>query len=106
MSSIQRMHEGHWTARDLFIPPRRRIDLMVEILDEEALLYDPVTGQIHRLNQSALDVWQQCDGKRTTKALAHRQTDIFDIDFATALDNVEQLVAFFAEAGVLNLRDE
>ena len=106
MSTIQRMHEEHWTARDLFIPPPRRMDLSVEILDGEALLYDPVTGQTHRLSQGALNVWQQCDGNRTTKALALRQTEVFDIDFETALDHVEQLVALFAGAGLLNLKDE
>ncbi len=103
---MRNMHEEHWTARDLLIPPPRRIDLSVEILDGEAILYDPVTAQTHRLSQGALNVWQQCDGNRTTKALAHRQTEIFDIDFETALDHVEQLVALFAEAGLLNLEDE
>ena len=106
MSTIQKMHEEHWTARDMFVPPPRRIDLSVEILDGEALLYDPVTGQTHRLGQGPLKVWQQCDGNRTTKALAQRQTEIFDIDFETALDHVEQLVALFAETGLLNLKDE
>ena len=106
MITIQRMHEEHWTVRDLFIPPPRRIDLSVEILDGEALLYDPVTGQTHRLREGPLNVWQQCDGNRTTKALAHQQTEIFDIDFETALDDVEQLVALFAETGLLNLKDE
>jgi PqqD family protein of HPr-rel-A system len=106
MTTVQRIHEEHWTARDLFIPPPRRKDLSVEILDGEAILYDPATGQTHRLSQSALNVWQQCDGNRTTKALAHRQTEICDIDFETALDHVEQLVALFEEAGLLDLKDE
>ena len=106
MSTMQETHEEHWTTRDLFIPPPRRIDLSVETFDGEALLSDPVTGQTHRLSQGALNVWQLCDGNRTTMALAHRQTEIFDIDFETALDHVEQLVALFAEAGLLNLEDE
>ena len=106
MSTMQRMHEEHWTARDLFTPPPRRTDLSVEILDGEAILYDPVIDQTHRLSQGALNVWQQCDGNKTTQALAHGQTEIFDTDFETALDHVEQLVAVFAEAGLLNLKDE
>ncbi len=106
MSTIQSIQKEHWTARDLFIPPPRRTDLSVELLDGEAILYDPVTGQTHRLSQGALDVWKRCDGGKTTRALAHRQTEIFDIDFETALDHVEQLVALFAEAGLLNLKEE
>ena len=100
------MHEEHWTAQSTFTPPPRRKDLAVEIMDDVAILYDPVTGQTHRLSQGALDVWQQCDGHRTSKALAQRQTEIFDIDFETALDHVEQLVALFTEAGLLDLKDE
>lgn len=106
MTILQRMQKEHWTAQSAFVPPPRRDDLVAELLDGEALLYDPVTGQTHRLSQGALNVWQQCDGNRTTKALAHRQTEIFDIEFETALDHVEQLVALFAEAGLLNLKDE
>ena len=101
-----RIHEEHWTAQEASIPPPRRKDLVVEILDDEAILFDPATGQTHRLSQGALNVWQQCDGNRTTKALAHRQTEIFDIEFETALDHVEQLVALFAESGLLNLQGD
>ena len=103
---MARTLEEHWTARDVFVPPPRRKDLLVEILDDEAILYDPATSQTHRLSRSALDVWQQCDGNRTTKALAHRQTEIYDIDQETALDHVEQIVALFAEAGLLDLKNE
>ena len=106
MTTVQRLKQEHWTAQGAFISPARRNDLVVEILDGEAMLYDPSTGQTHRLSQGALNVWQQCDGNRTTRALAHRQTEICDIDFETALDHVEQLVALFAEAGLLNLKDE
>ena len=69
------------------------------------MLYDPATADTHRLNQSALDVWQQCDGHKTTRELAHRQTEIYDLDLETALDHVEQLVAMFAEANLLELDD-
>ncbi|MCH7591686.1 MAG: PqqD family protein [Planctomycetes bacterium] len=103
---MRRMPEEHWTAQDVFIPPPRRKDLLVEILDEEAILYDPATAQTHRLSRSALDVWQQCDSRRTTLDMARRQTQIYDVDQETALDHVEQLVALFAEAGLLDLRDE
>lgn len=103
---MRRLREEHWTSRDVFIPPRRRKDLLVEILDEEAILYDPATAQTHRLSQSALDVWQQCDSRTTTLDLARRQTEIYDIDQETALDHVEQLVAWFVEAGLLDLRNE
>ena len=66
------------------------------------MLYDPATADTHRMNQSALDVWQHCDGHNTTRELAQRQTEIYDLDLETALDHVEQLVAMFAEANLLD----
>lgn len=69
------------------------------------MLYDPATADTHRLNQSALDVWQRCDGRKTTLDLAHRLTETYEIDEETALDHVEQLVAMFAEANLLELDD-
>ena len=42
--------------------PARRSDVHVREIDNEALLYDPATGSSHRLNETALFIWQRCDG--------------------------------------------
>lgn len=105
MTIVQRMQKEHWTAQSTFSPPSRRKDLVVEIMEGEAMLYDPATAHTHRLNQSALAVWQQCDGRKTTIDLAHLLTETYAIDQETVLDHVEQLVAMFAEANLLELDD-
>jgi len=43
----------------------RRSDLKCWELDGEAVVYDPVSGSGHVLNQTALAIWQLCDGKHT-----------------------------------------
>ena len=51
--------------------PRRRDDVHVEELDDEAVLYDPRTGAIHRMDATAYSVWKACDGSRTCDDVCH-----------------------------------
>ena len=51
--------------------PRRRDDVHVEELDGEAVLYDPRTGAIHRMDAVAYSVWTACDGSRTCDDVCH-----------------------------------
>jgi hypothetical protein len=90
-----------WTsaAADLVLP-RARADLVLEPLDDEALLVAPA-GAIHRLNATALFVWRHCDGRTALHTLADRLTRQFEVDFATARRHVEETLALFAELGLL-----
>ena len=83
------------------IPAARRNDLNVSELDNEGLLFDESTGRTHRLNQTALDVWRLCDGRRSTREIAQELTNIYDVDFDRALDHVEQILVRLGEAGLL-----
>jgi hypothetical protein len=42
--------------------PRARDDLDAVVLDGEAVLFDPQTATLHRLNPAATAVWSRCDG--------------------------------------------
>lgn len=73
--------------------PRRRFDVTVHELDDEALVYDPVTGSTHRLNATALVIWNALDGTRDTQAVARHLADAFDVAEDAALTHVERLLA-------------
>jgi PqqD family protein of HPr-rel-A system len=49
--------------------PRARDDVERVVVDGEAVVYDPVTGDVHHLNATATVVWQCCDGTGTVDAL-------------------------------------
>ncbi len=100
------MSNAHWTTQAVIVAPAPRRDVVEQELDAEVLLFDPLNGSTYRLNQTALAVWRACDGRMTTRDIAGRQTDVFDVDFATALDHVEQLVAMFAESELLESRND
>ncbi len=88
------------------VPPPRRHDVIEEPLDGEAVLFDPVNGSTHRLNQTALEVWRCSDGRTTVEEIAQRQTELYDVDYDTALDYVEQVLALFVESKLLHFGDE
>ena len=95
------MHAQPWTTDMMLIPPPRRRDLIEEQLDGERILCDPRNGSGHRLNETAYAVWRECDGERTTREIAQHLTRVYEVELETALDYVEQLVAFFGQSKLL-----
>lgn len=96
-----------WSERDVaFVPPPRRRDIIVNLLDDEAILHDPRSGSIHHLNTNSLTVWRQCDGRRNTHEIARYVARIFDVGASTALDHVERALLRLIEAELLDFRKD
>lgn len=92
-----------WTIPGSALPcPQRRSDIVQEVLDDEAILYDPINGATFRLNQSALEVWSGCREGRQLEDLTQDMCQRYDVDETTARDDVQQMVAMFASHGLLN----
>jgi hypothetical protein len=89
-----------WTGSEAAIcAPRRRNDVGLEILDDEGILVAP-DGGVHRLNSTALLVWESCNGRTTSHQIADRQVQVYGIDAETALGHVEETLAGFAQLGL------
>jgi len=99
------MKNRRWVQCDAeILVPRRREDVLEEELDNETILFDPSSGQIHRLNETATIVWSFCEGDTTTRQIAGQMTQAYEVEFETALDYVEQLIAWLAQSELLKLR--
>ena len=83
------------------IAPRRRIDVIQEVLEREAILIDPESGRTHRLSKPALAVWHMCDGAATVRHIAASMAQTWDVHLEHALDYVAQLIVLFAELNLL-----
>ncbi len=95
------MTTAHWTSRDAeIVAPPARDDVVVEALDGELVFGDPLSGMAYHLNETAYAVWRHCDGRTTTREIAKTLTTDYDVEFDRALDDTEQLVVFFGEAGL------
>jgi len=75
------------------IPPPRRGNLVIEPIDGEVVLIDAAANQMTRLNSTARLVWESCDGRASTRDIAARLAERYDIDFDAALADVEQTIA-------------
>lgn len=72
--------------------PQRRVDVTVHELDDEALIYDATTADTHRLNTTALFIWQQCDGQQDVQQIAQRLADTYDVPLESAREHVEKVL--------------
>lgn len=91
-----------WTSRAAEItPPPRRRDVNVLDLDEEVIIAEPGDGSTYHLNLTAAAVWERCDGRTTTRQIAAGLAGAFDVTFDEALNDVEELVVWFLETGLL-----
>ncbi|HZD60942.1 MAG TPA: PqqD family protein [Anaerolineae bacterium] len=52
-----------------FVEPSTRLvrksDLVFRVVNEDGIIYDPHTKQLHMLNETALLAWNLCDGEHS-----------------------------------------
>ena len=98
------MNANQWTTMQAHVTlPTVRRDIVVDELDSEATVYDPVNGSTYHFNETAYEVWKRCDGHSTNRQVATNLTDVYDVAFEMALDHVNQLVARFAHSGLFRV---
>jgi hypothetical protein len=84
--------------------PHRRTDVVEQVMDGEAVLYDPVSRFTFRLNPTAAQVWRQCDGRSTVDDVVQQLCAQYEVDSDTALDDVLQMIALLATQGLVFAR--
>lgn len=60
--------------------PRRSGQVWVRREGDEAAIYDPANGSLHRLNTSALAIWELCDGQMTLDELVAALVEVTGTD--------------------------
>lgn len=68
----------------------------VEILDGELLLFHPAGQTIMHANETAVLVWQLCDGQRSVSDIIQVLAAVYPEDAADIEQDVPQLLAQFA----------
>src|SRR6185436_12416000 len=57
------------------LPRARRNKLVIQDLPDEVLVYDQDSDKAHCLNQTAAQVWKQCDGRTDVATIAARMAE-------------------------------
>lgn len=84
------------------IKPKIREGLAMVVLDEEAVIYDPDTSDIHHLNPTATVVLGLCDGTQTIGEMAGHIAEAYGVSRDRVERQVRSLVRKFTQAGILN----
>ena len=101
------MISTHWTSRTatIVVPPRRE-DVVIHEHDGEVVISVPPDGSTFHLNPTAVLVWEQCDGRSTTRDIAQHLADAYEVTFDEALNDVEELVLWLVQSTLLREPDE
>ena len=82
--------------------PRRHRDVCSQVLDGEAVVYDPRDGVLHHLDAAATEVWRRCDGTRTVDELVALIAADHGLAPAEVRDGVMSVLSRCSELGLLS----
>ncbi len=82
-------------------------NLVLRIEDDDcALLFDPDNGRVEILNCTAVEIWQQLDGKRSLHEVIGRLEEIYDGFDEDATRQVLALVNSLAGLGAVGVWEQ
>ena len=81
--------------------PQMRSDLTLVELDQEAVVYDPLSGLVHYLNPMASLVFQLCDGTATVKETTADLAEANEVEPEAIAADIRALIKQFREAGLV-----
>ena len=83
-----------------------RAGYVLESIDDELLLYHPVTEVIVYCNTTAATVWQLCDGRRTVGDMVQLLTQCYPEAATVMPEQVGQTVSELHSKGLLELVED
>jgi hypothetical protein len=81
--------------------PARRPEVEWVELDGEAVLYDPTTQVLHRLNRGAAAVWAACDGTSSADEITRAIDDAYSGPRGAIARDVPAVISRFRGLGLL-----
>ncbi len=75
--------------------PKSRSDLTVRQVEDELVIVDRRSGQVHHLNPTAAFIWSKLDGNSTVEAIVSAVMEDFGVGRETAATDVEGLIERF-----------
>lgn len=85
----------------LSLRPKLRGDIIFRRVEDDFVIYDPVTDRTAFLNLSAAVVVDLCDGTRTPDEIAQESSAAFSVDKANIIGGVEQVIHELTTHGFL-----
>lgn len=70
-------------------------------VDEEIVVLDVKGSLVHRLNRSAADIWNRCDGQHSVADIAASLAATYELTVEAAMGDVQTALAEFDRLGLM-----
>jgi hypothetical protein len=81
--------------------PLKRGEVWVRRDGDETAVYDPDSGQLSRLNPSALALWELCDGETTAEEMAEAISELTGSGAESVFEQVTETLRNFLGQGLI-----
>jgi pyrroloquinoline quinone biosynthesis protein D len=81
--------------------PARREGVWVRRSGEENALLDPTSSSVHLLNETALAIWELCDGQTDPEEMIVAIVELSGLNRAAVAEDVERILSEFGDAGLV-----
>lgn len=81
--------------------PLRRSDVWVRQAKRENAIYDPHGGSVHLLNETALAIWQLCDGQTKVEEMVVAICDLTGMHRDVVTEDVDRILTQFGSSGLI-----
>jgi hypothetical protein len=81
--------------------PNRRIGLWIRQVEGETSIFDPDTREVHLLNDTALAIWEQCDGRTLPSEMVAAICELSGLPDEVVTEDVVSVLDRLDGAGLL-----
>jgi PqqD family protein of HPr-rel-A system len=81
--------------------PVRKPEVWLRQAGEENAVYNPATGSVFLLNETALAIWDLCDGETSPEEMVTAVVELTGMHPDVVTEDVERILSEFEEAGLL-----
>jgi PqqD family protein of HPr-rel-A system len=85
--------------------PVRRPDVWLRQSDDENVIYDPLTSEVHMLNATALAIWVLCDGQTTVDEMVQAVCELSGLPETVVREDLTGILGRFADSKILTWRE-
>jgi PqqD family protein of HPr-rel-A system len=86
--------------------PVRRPDVWLRKTKEETAIYDPGNGAVHILNETALAIWELCDGETRVEEMIEAICELCGMHRDVVVEDVGRILTDFGVTGLITWRVE
>jgi hypothetical protein len=81
--------------------PMRRPDVWLRRAGAENAAFDPLTGSVHIMNETALAIWELCDGRTQPKEMVGAICELCSMHPDIVVEDVSRILGDFETANLI-----